>query len=241
MKHTVTAVSKDRWVSAQKFELEFARASIESDDDWNKWWVSQFDQYSELHQKTFPNVLEVGCGPHTNLRYILPHINYDHIFLEDPLIQYYLIGYSLENTGFFKKKHQTFIQKLFLQSKPVDVSSAPLEDLTFHDSMMNLVVCINVLDHIRDMEQCIRQMARVSSPGALLLLGQDLSNDEDFQRQPDSWEDAGHPMKVDEEILDSFLEKYQFMNVTKKILPREEGRNPPYHYGTYIGILQKRV
>jgi hypothetical protein len=39
-------------------------------DDWHHWWKEQFDNYQAIPH-SLNNVLEVGCGPYTNLRVIL--------------------------------------------------------------------------------------------------------------------------------------------------------------------------
>ena len=98
--HIIQKVDKDRWQQAQEFELKFAQQTIKSDDDWNQWWYEKFEQYAALKGKHFNNILEVGCGPHTNIRYILPEITFNKLYLEDPLIQYYLT-YNLNQPNSF--------------------------------------------------------------------------------------------------------------------------------------------
>jgi hypothetical protein len=58
----------------QKFELEFAYNNMLANDDWNYWWYYNFDKYQLITGRHFNNILEVGWGPHTNLKYILPCI-----------------------------------------------------------------------------------------------------------------------------------------------------------------------
>src|SRR5215211_3785219 len=86
----ITKVDAERWRAAQKFELEFAQNAVNSGDDYNYWWYSAFKNYESIHGLVLENVLEVGCGPHTNVRLILPHIQYKNLWLEDPLIKSYL-------------------------------------------------------------------------------------------------------------------------------------------------------
>jgi SAM-dependent methyltransferase len=246
---TIIDISQERWKTAQKFEKEFAQNTIGSDDDWNLWWMEKYSNYSFLEGKKFQNVLEVGCGPHTNVRYILPKITVGKIWLEDPLIQYYITHYlnqcpSTTDTikSLIKKpsKRVNFCLELFSNlSYSVDLSSAKLEDLPYKDGQMDLVICINVLDHVNNYDSCMSEMSRVLKSGGILILGQDLTNAEDLVNCPEVVSDIGHPIKVDHTILDDTLSR-SFETLIRKILPREEGRNPKAHYGTYLGVFQKK-
>lgn len=244
--HIIQKVDNDRWKQAQKFELKFAQQMIESDDDWNQWWNDKFERYEVLKKRHFNNVLEVGCGPHTNIRYILPKITFGKIWLEDPLIQYY-VTYNLNKPNSLinvvskklKGENINYILKLVSDLNiKVDLSSSKLEDLPYKDRQMDLVVCVNVLDHVNDYEQCMQEIFRVLNNDGLLILGQDLSNQEDLMHCPESYADIGHPIKVDHLLIEqTFAGKYH--KIFEKILPRDEGRNPNAHYATYLGIVQK--
>lgn len=244
--HVIQKIDNNRWKKAQEFELEFARMTIESDDDWNQWWYEKFDRYSTLRKRHFENVLEVGCGPHTNIRYILPEITFDKIWLEDPLIQFY-ISYNLTKSNTFvnylktkfRKRRMNYLLKIFSDVEvKVDLSSSKLEDLPYKDHLMDLIVCVNVLDHVNDYDQCMNEIFRVLKKDGILILGQDLSNEEDLVHCPESYSDIGHPIKVDHPLIGKTLDG-EYKRLFETILPRQEGRNPDAHYGTYLGILQR--
>ncbi|MGQ9847801.1 MAG: hypothetical protein ACUVQP_09945 [Bacteroidales bacterium] len=106
----IIKISKDRWIAAQKAELELWKksanikfiskikrfllyilrgkleeiADLGSGDDWNFWWQEKFDNYSFLPQE-IENALEIGCGPFTNIRLILRKCKIKRIYLNDPL------------------------------------------------------------------------------------------------------------------------------------------------------------
>lgn len=200
---------------------------MRSGDDWNAWWYEQFDQYRSIRGEQFCNVLEVGCGPHTNIRYLINRIAIGHIYLEDPLIYQYL-AYHPWLSG-----RKPFIQNIH----NADYTQCKLEDLTFRDGMMDMVICINVLDHVQDYDRCMAEMDRVLTSNGILVLGQDLSNETDALNCPESYKDIAHPIKVDLTTLKESLKCYT--PIFERILPRERGRNPKCHYGTYLGILQK--
>jgi SAM-dependent methyltransferase len=235
----VLRVDSARWQAAQEFELQFAEQSAPAGDDYNLWWREAFNRYEVLQGRRLPDVLEVGCGPHTNIRLILPCISFERLWLEDPLIHAYL-----------KLKREQRVWRYFRFRRPLAVAdlvhryhatplSEKLEDLLLPDKSIDLCVCINVLDHVQDAQQCIMQMRRVLKDQGILVIGQDLSNEEDVQLCPESWTDIGHPIKMDADFLDSYLG--DLMPLYRKILPREDGRNPRCHYGTYLLIGQQSI
>ena len=236
-KPTIVRVGEERWRQAQEFELKFAQEAVGLGDDFNHWWAEAFGAYQAIRGMRLPDVLEVGCGPHTNVRLILPLIDSQRLWLEDPLIESYV-----------RLKDVRRFARIFPTSRPVTAATLqktrqavllpePLEELSLPDRSIDLVVCINVLDHVRDAELCLRQMQRVLRPRGVLVLGQDLSNAEDLESCPESWTDTGHPIKLDGDFLEGQLAG--LTPLFKSILPREQGRNPRCHYGTYLLIARK--
>lgn len=218
----VSKVSPERWQQAQEYEVKAAQSIAKRGDDYNYWWMEQFNNYDVVKGQYFESVLEVGCGPNTNFRLIIPLIDYSKLWLEDPLINEYV---SMNCTC------AKFIPSTLL---PIQ-----LEDLhlSLDEKSMSLVICINVLDHVEDAELCFTQMKRVLKHNGILILGQDLSNVDDFIQCPDSWQDEGHPIKLDHHFIYDQLK--EFSPLYDVILPREKGRNPRCHYGTLLWIGSK--
>ena len=124
-------------------------------------------------------------------------------------------------------------------STNIDLSSSKLEDLPYRDGAMDLIICINVLDHVNNYYLCMDSINRVLKTGGVLILGQDLSNEEDFNNCPESYEDVGHPIKIDQCLIEKRVTN-KYDEIFKIILRRDDGRNPEAHYGTYCGILRKK-
>lgn len=159
------------------------------------------------------------------------------MYLEDPLIELYITQtYEKRFLRFFKKEYETNVSKLVRRYNAV-VTEKKLEELPFQSGTIDLLVCINVLDHVFDFHRCMDQMCRVLKRGGILIIGQDLSNEEDKSLCPESWDDIGHPIKLDENTIADKLRL--FKPLMFKILSREEGRNPAAHYGTYLFIGEK--
>jgi ubiquinone/menaquinone biosynthesis C-methylase UbiE len=193
-------------------------------DDRNIWWQRNLDNYSFLPPKV-ENALEVGCGPYTNMRLIREVCQPDHLFLSDPLIRTYV------------KFKMTFVNELH-RAAACCLDDHPLEQLPFADDYFDLVVMINVLDHVQDARACMESLIRVLKPGGFVVIGQDLTNDEDFRKQPDGLK-TGHPITLDENWFGPYLSG-NFDTVLHKILPRDVGWAPQWHYGTLVFSGTKR-
>jgi SAM-dependent methyltransferase len=240
------AVSEERWKQAQAWEAAFWRSQNpapqqtlvarakrlvkrvlgmhqeQPGDDWNYWWAEQFDGYEALPQK-FDSVIELGCGPYTNLRVILQGREARRVVCSDPLAPEYL------------KFEERWLAQAMRRSA-VEVDDHPIEACVFAAESFELVVMINVLDHVRDAMECLRQATRIARRGGWFVVGQDLSNEEDVAR---TGEDIGHPIRIGQSTLDGEL-LTKFNAKVHRVLPRDEGRNPEAHCGTYLLIGQKR-
>ncbi|MFQ5856392.1 MAG: class I SAM-dependent methyltransferase [Anaerolineae bacterium] len=238
-------VSQERWKQAQEWELGvwrsldcrasrrwrtrlkeivkgfIAKGSCGFGDDWNFWWAERFDGYQSL-PAALENAVELGCGLYTNMRLILENRRIRHVYCSDPLIREYLTLKKSWLAGAWVERN-------------VLVDDHPIEECPFASDYFDLVVLVNVLDHVRDGIVGLRQAIRITKRGGYLVVGQDLSNAEDIVRVGD---DIGHPIRIDHSTLDEELMPH-FETVLYRILKREEGRNPEAHYGTYIFIGRK--
>jgi SAM-dependent methyltransferase len=235
-------VSTDRWHAAQHWEEQHwigaqrARAKYGKNyiwrflrllklvpryrgDDWNLWWSKQFDDYAFL-PASVENGLEVGCGPYTNMRLILERCRVKHLVLSDPLIRTYV------------KFKLTMVAAMYKNAECA-LDDHPLEELPFADNYFDLSVMINVLDHVQDAGRCMENLLRCTRPGGVMILGQDLSNNEDLDALQADRGAAGHPIKLDEEWFGPVLEG-RFTPIIRKVLARSEGREPAMHYGTLV-------
>ena len=218
--------TKQNWEQAQKWELDVWMNAPRISEDWNSWWFQQFNSYTALRENFFPtSLLEVGCGPYgkntTLLTSVLSSIKI--IDFLDPLLDQYL-----KNNFLIKNQVETFKSNVF---------SSPLEELKTENTY-DCVLCINVLDHVFNASVCMNKMHDLLNPNGLLILGQDLTNQEDVERSPYILEDVGHPIKLDHLFFKEHLQNYK--HIHQNILSRQQGRNPECHYGTLLYIGQKK-
>lgn len=157
----------------------------------------------------------------------------DEIWCSDPLAEHYVTFRG----RWLAEAHRGGIIRL---------DNHPIEAAVFDTNSFDLVIVINVLDHVRDAIACLAEMCRITAPGGYLVFGQELSNEEDLEKlaialAPHGMtEDIGHPIRLHHTHLDDAL-KNTFEPLLYKILPREAGRGPENHYGTYIYIGKKRA
>jgi SAM-dependent methyltransferase len=197
-------------------------------DDSNYWWEEHFDGYRFV-PANLANVVEFGCGPFTNLRRILRGRTARCVVASDPLARHY--------TAY---KGHYLAEKW--RSGDWLIDDHPLEECVFADGLFDLAVCINVLDHVRSVDLCLKNLIRVVRPGGLLILGQDLTNDDDLKATEEqrliAKSDVGHPHKfTTQECLLPYL--HAFKPVLQRVLPRQEGRLPSWHCGTFLFAGEK--
>ena len=165
------------------------------------------------------NAVELGAGPHTNLRLILAGRQVRHAVVSDPLLPGYL---SLE---------RCWVQYA-IRNGLVCGDDHPAEECPFASDFFDLVVMINVLDHTTDPERCIREAKRITKPGGCLVIGEDLADDASLRSLPDGF-DLMHPSHCSREVLDRTL-TVGFDSIFHSILSRNECRAPDVHAGTYL-------
>ena len=219
------------WIKAQAYRARFFKNHLwrllsrlglvekYRGDDWNRWWKTAFADYSFL-PPVVNNAIEVGCGPYSNVRLIMDRCHPNHLILSDPLIRTYA------------KFQLTFVAQQY-QEVACMLDDHPIEELPFSSDYFDLSVMINVLDHVRDAHQCMANLIRITRPGGYLILGQDLTNEEDLAKMKNTNGEIGHPIKLSAEWFEPYL-KEGFEHLQYCVLPRNKGRAPEHHYGTLL-------
>lgn len=224
MMEDYTKVSEERWKQAQRWEEEVWLNLPKEDEDWNSWWFEKFNNYEILQNREFNSVLEVGCGPYAkNTEFFLSKFpNIEKVALLEPLLDTFINNnYSVVR---IIKEHRA------------ETFNTSLEEAKI-DSTYDVIICINVLDHVKDANLCMENMKKLLNPKGVLILGQDLTNEEDLINCPATKTDIGHPIKLDHEYFKVKLQG--FTHLYQRILTRQEGRNPVAHYGTLIYVGEK--
>jgi SAM-dependent methyltransferase len=238
-------VSSERWSEAQEWELALWREAQTkrgwkrlawpvagpvlrrldpiraSGDDWNRWWRKRFDDYDFL-PPSLGDCVELGCGPYTNIRLILDGRDAGRVVCSDPLARSYV---AFEGR-WLASSHA---------SGRVEIDDHPIEDCVLPPESFDLVVMINVLDHVRDADVCLRTAIELCRPGGVFILGQDLSDASDVSNHP---HDVGHPIRLGREDVEPYLEAFETLH--RRDLSRDEGRAPELRCGTLVYAGRKR-
>ena len=243
----VTQVTLERWREAQRYEKACwlgaqaersrcgknlvwkALAAVRlkpkfRGDDYNYWWLEQFQGY-EFLPKTLDNAIELGCGPFTNMRLIAEGRIIGHLFLSDHLMPTY-VNFKMTYLAALQRKGFAVLD------------DHPIEQSPFRSNFFDLVVMINVLDHVQDAVHCVQVARALTKPGGYLMIGQDLSDQTDLAHIRGRSEEGGHPIRVDQEWCEKQVAAFG-EPVVHKILTREQGRAPAAHYGTFIFAAKK--
>jgi len=212
----ITKVPHERWLQAQDFEATgWLRCWTGEHDDRNHEHAALFDGYRALGED-LGDVLEVGCGPFTQLQTIIRPGNQRHIktvTLLDPLLSRYL-----SHPHCFYRS----CQFLDLPTTFLPIQAETLQDREVYDT----VISINVLEHVQDAQQVLDNIWQALRPGGTIVLGERAWDRYD----PQELYDAGHPIRVTTRFLHAFRDRFrvQFKNGTyfigvKPTLERGEG------------------
>lgn len=180
----ILKVSPERWEFAQKFEhATWMEQCLHAQSDRNDEHKTNFGNYETLPDR-LGRVLEVGCGPFTQLKTILScrDRHTDKVTLADPLLNDYL-------------KHPNCTYRAWV----VDKLAIRAEDLD-DDKRFDTIVCINVLEHVLDAVSVLAKLSRLLVPGGHLVFHEKSWN-VDLTRLYD----VGHPIRVSEKTLAGFF------------------------------------
>jgi SAM-dependent methyltransferase len=226
----VVRVSRERWNSAQKYEHNtWMVAGQEANDDRNEYHASRFDRYKNLEGASFDSAIELGCGPFTNLRVIARHCQVARCTLLDPLINEYLkhkncaysngilkISNSLVSEALEKNRARRAIRRLLratfpqllVRGIPIErLINAPIEDIGII-GQYDMVVMINVIEHCFDVERIFASIIKLCRKGTVFVFHDRLYSAFKVKRRAMQRFDAGHPLRVEEEVILNFLETH---------------------------------
>lgn len=198
----IRRIDKDRWREAQHYERKTWCDSQSKTmvTDRNEEHLRNFNNYEILNTVLDDglSVIELGCGPYTNLRFILPTITkrVDSIHLLDPLINDYLLN----------SPNCTY--KNGLAGHPVITFNTPIEEFE-SDRKYDLVVMINVLDHCFNIDLIFKKISGMLKDNGVLVINERAYVGAELKRSIENIYDAGHPIRISDEYLNSKLKGYR--------------------------------
>lgn len=214
-----------KWNEAQEYEsktwLQVARSM---NNDRNDDHEREFGGYSNLNQyfqKDKLNIIELGCGPFTNLKLIFNKLkkHTNNVHLLDPLINNYMLY----------QPNCTYKNGL-LNLKNVKTFNTPIEKFD-NKITYDLVVMINVLEHCYNVDLIFEKVFNMLEPGGILLFNDVYINDEFVRDYNLNKYDTGHPIKLSKFYFDNKINDYKILN--ENVFETDEYRGNMYY------ILQK--
>jgi SAM-dependent methyltransferase len=197
---SILKVDIDRWRDAQYYERKtWMVQGLGFSDDRNYEHFNEFEGYVSLTKNTqsIKNVIELGCGPFTNLRTLhtlLPNI--EEVHLLDPLLNDYL---SHPNCSYPNAQFQNY---------KTTIHSIPIEELNI-DTKFDLVIMNNVLEHCYDVPVIFEKIYDILNEGGFFVFSDVYFEKEDVHKMVHIIYDTGHPIKLSEDFMNDFLEKFE--------------------------------
>jgi predicted O-methyltransferase YrrM/ubiquinone/menaquinone biosynthesis C-methylase UbiE len=183
-----------RWEEAQRYERKtWMEQNLNAVDDRNLFHTANFENFQALNGLKFENVIELGCGPFTNLRVILPLVQGEgQVDLLDPLVRDYILH---PNCAYRSGE---------IAGRPVRLFASPIEQF-LPDKQYDLVVMINVLEHCYDIPLIFKKVSAMLKPGGIFVFS-DSAVDEHSVRSQQVY-DAGHPIRMTNAYLRTVLQQ----------------------------------
>lgn len=188
----IVKVDAERWLKAQCYEKS----------GWFDSWQDQTQDRIQEHRIGFDNyrlvptdlgsVIEIGCGPFTQLIEIIKGRIAKTVTLLDPLLNSYL-------------QHPNCTYKDGFPGYPTFSYNLMAENLNQIDVMFDVLICINVLEHVMDVKKVLHNICGSLLPGGLLIFGERSYDDFDVQ----TTYDIGHPIRVKKKVLDEFKSQFE--------------------------------
>lgn len=184
----ILTVDAQRWQQAQGYERDtWLRYNLDMHTDRNEEHAAGFGNYATLPADV-GDYIELGCGPFTNSRYILPPRTAHSVTLLDPLA----LDYQREHP------HCTYRDNT-LAGHPVTVVASAIEAWQTKQRFDTLVMT-NVLPHCFNARTVFETIRRVLKPGGWLVF-----HEAPRLIEPLEVYDVGHPLIVPDAVMEAFL------------------------------------
>lgn len=240
----ITRVTTERWLKAQNFEKLFWMKRNKSEKtDRNEDHYQFFNGYKSLSNKFINSAIELGCGPFTNLRLIGEICHIKECVLLDPLIETYLSHPNCTYTrdwlfvGDYGPKLPEIIQKILSSIPLINILSLfkkirkllklglkirisriipkPIEEMSL-DKKFDLVIIINVIEHCYNVNLVFNNILSIMPQGSYLVFHDKYYEYKKVKNSVKNVYDAGHPLRVDKNIINNFLES-NFKEIYKRL------------------------
>lgn len=194
-------VDNERWQRAQTYENRtWMVQCLCANDDHNGRNMEKFDNFARLEGLSPKSIIELGCGPFTNMRLFVPLFpSIEKVSLLDPLITSYL---NHPNCSY---KDGT------LCGKKVDLISWPIENFCLNDVFVSfdIVMMINVLEHCQSVSIIFENIKNIMKEGSIFIFSDMVLDIEVIKKMTENAWDAGHPIRISKNYMERFLDNFE--------------------------------
>jgi SAM-dependent methyltransferase len=221
----IIQTSQDRWDEAQQYEYRtWMINGLGYSDDRNYDHNKLFDEYHQVPWGQIKNFIELGCGPFTNTRLIIDKLPKNcTINLLDPLIEKYV---SHPNCTY---KNYTMC------NRSIKLITSPIETCNIEDKF-DCILMNNVLEHCFDINTIFKKIISMLDKNGIFIFSDVYFLKSDIVMLSENTYDAGHPLRISKDTLESFL-KTNFITLYEKDytgLYNQFWRNDKYYIGQKI-------
>jgi SAM-dependent methyltransferase len=258
----IVRVPVSRWEEAQRYErrtwMQHGRRAI---SDRNEYHRERFAGYTSIHGRHFHRAIELGCGPYTNIRYIVPQCRIDEVHLLDPLLNDYLkhpfcrypggrlgglLGERPARWPVYARHPVAAVGMIRnnlevggVTGRPVTLVPGMIESYSTQ-APFDLVVMINVLEHCQDAERVLAVINDILAPGGVLVYQDKMYESEGVRELLGRVFDAGHPLRVDHAVVDDFLATGYRMLMRAEYAVESAFRGVRFDYSEMYVVAERR-
>ncbi len=188
----IVTVDIERWRRAQRYEYEtWLHYNLDARTDRNEDHRDAFAGYAALPENV-GDIIELGCGPFTNVRYIVDTHKATSLTLLDPLIDDYERGHP--NCTY--KGWKLYGYDVAHVATPTEAWRTARQ--------FDMVVMVNMLPHCYDADVIFATVRRILKPGGVLVFHETAQ-----LYGPMEIYDVGHPLALTQETINTFLSEFE--------------------------------
>jgi SAM-dependent methyltransferase len=196
-------VPAERWSLAQRYERKtWMEFSLSAKDDRNHEHFKRFNSLDSIKNELLKinSIIELGCGPFTNLRLLSNMLTKPQQVLLDPLINDYI-------------NHEHCPYKLStLNDNKVALINSSIESFNPSDynyeipATYDIVMMINVIEHCYDVSLIFNKVLQILNNDGIFIFA-DVYFDDVLDIASNIY-DAGHPLRLSSTKLDQLLNHF---------------------------------
>jgi 2-polyprenyl-3-methyl-5-hydroxy-6-metoxy-1,4-benzoquinol methylase len=201
----IVEVSKERWEEAQYYEKKTwdKHEHISDMPNRNIEHVLDFDNYKTLNDVLTNkdlSIIELGCGPFTQITHILRRINYNSVKLDllDPLVDHY----SKLNNCVYKGG-----ELIGFENVEINLINSPIEEYNLNKKY-DIIVMMNVLEHCFNVAEIFEKINNMLKENTIFIFSDCCIKNSMMNDLVESQYDSGHPIRITEKKLDEYLSLY---------------------------------